>query len=112
MTPDTPLKETPQTDTSSDHDLSKDAPADNSVARNFPDDFIPWTPHPDLGSVSASEIIAMAWDDETSFDAIEAQTGLPEAQVIKLMRTQMKPSSFRMWRKRVSGRGSKHDLKR
>lgn len=76
--------------------------------RRFPDDFIPWTPRPDLQSVSRSEIIAMAWDDETSFDAIEAQTGLAEAQVIKLMRAEMKPSSFRMWRKRVSGRSSKH----
>lgn len=50
----------------------------------------------------------MAWDDETSFDAIQAQTGLSEPEVIALMRTEMKPSSFRMWRKRVSGRGTKH----
>lgn len=57
-----------------------------------------------------SEIIAMAWDDETSFEAIERQFGLNEADVIKLMRREMKPSSFRMWRKRVSGRGSKHTL--
>ena len=57
-----------------------------------------------------SEIIAMAWDDETSFEAIERQFGLNEADVIKLMRREMKPSSFRMWRKRVSGRGSKHAL--
>ena len=58
-----------------------------------------------------SEIIAMAWDDETSFEAIERQFGLNEADVIELMRREMKPSSFRMWRKRVSGRGSKHALK-
>lgn len=77
-------------------------------ARTFPEDFIPWTPRPDLQSVSRSEIIAMAWDDETSFDAILAQTGLAEAAVIKIMRAEMKPSSFRMWRKRVSGRSSKH----
>ena len=57
-----------------------------------------------------SEIIAMAWDDETSFEAIEHQFGLNEADVIKLMRREMKPSSFRMWRKRVSGRGRKHAL--
>ena len=43
-----------------------------------------------------SEIIAMAWDDETSFEAIERQFGLNEADVIKLMRREMKPSSFRM----------------
>ncbi|WP_427454746.1 TIGR03643 family protein [Litorimonas sp. WD9-15] len=50
----------------------------------------------------------MAWDDETSFDNIEAQTGLSESEVIKIMRGHMKPSSFRMWRERVSGRASKH----
>lgn len=55
-----------------------------------------------------SEIIALAWDDETSFDAIKLQTGLSEGEVITLMRQNMKPSSFRMWRKRVSGRKTKH----
>lgn len=59
-----------------------------------------------------SEIIEMAWDDETSFDAIEAQTGLSEPEVITIMRQNMKPSSFRMWRKRVSGRKAKHRSKR
>ncbi len=58
-----------------------------------------------------SAIIEMAWDDETSFDAIEAQTGLKEKQVIAIMRQEMKPSSFRMWRKRVTGRASKHAKK-
>jgi uncharacterized protein (TIGR03643 family) len=55
-----------------------------------------------------SAIIEMAWDDETSFDAIEAQTGLKEKEVIAIMRREMKPSSFRMWRKRVTGRSTKH----
>lgn len=59
--------------------------------------------------ITNSEIIAMAWDDETSFDAIERITGMPEAEVIALMRAEMKPSSFRMWRKRVTGRKAKHD---
>ena len=76
--------------------------------RTFPDDFVPATPRPDRGEVTASEIVAMAWDDDTSFDAIEAQTGLSEPEVIKIMRSEMKPSSFRMWRERVSGRSSKH----
>jgi len=58
-----------------------------------------------------SEVIEMAWDDETSFDAIEAQTGLSEQEVITIMRRNMKPSSFRMWRKRVSGRKTKHRAK-
>ena len=54
------------------------------------------------------QVIQMAWCDKTSFDAIKAQTGLPEKAVIKIMRTYLKPSSFRMWRKRVTGRKSKH----
>ena len=59
-------------------------------------------------NIKISEIIAMAWDDETSFEAIEQHFGLREADIIKLMRREMKPASFRMWRKRVCGRGSKH----
>jgi len=62
-----------------------------------------------MSEISNSEIIEMAWCDETSFDDIKAQTGLSEPQVIQIMRDNMKPSSFRMWRKRVSGRKSKHD---
>ena len=53
-------------------------------------------------------IIEMAWEDRTPFEAIAYQFGLSEPQVIQLMRSQMKPSSFRMWRKRVSGRKTKH----
>jgi len=55
-----------------------------------------------------SEVIAMAWDDETSFDQIKQQLGLSEGEVIRIMRTELKPSSFRLWRKRVSGRQAKH----
>jgi len=58
-----------------------------------------------------SDIIEKAWQDDVSFDVIEATTGLSEPEVIALMRREMKPSSFRMWRKRVSGRKTKH-LKR
>ena len=79
--------------------------------RKFPDDFVPAVPRVDTGSLTTSEIVAMAWDDETSFDDIKAQSGLAEKDVIKLMQSQMKPSSFRMWRKRVSGRASKHGIK-
>ena len=79
--------------------------------RTFPDDFIPAAPRSDEGKLTTSEIVAMAWDDETSFDDIKAQSGLKEQEVIKIMRTHMQPSSFRMWRKRVSGRASKHNAK-
>ncbi|MBL6801901.1 MAG: TIGR03643 family protein [Synechococcus sp. BS307-5m-G38] len=53
-------------------------------------------------------IIEMAWEDRTTFEAIEYQFGIAEQEVIELMRQSMKASSFRMWRKRVSGRKTKH----
>lgn len=57
---------------------------------------------------SISHMIEMAWEDRTAFEAIEAQFGLNESAVIALMHRAMKPSSFRMWRKRVTGRRTKH----
>ena len=55
-----------------------------------------------------SRIIEMAWEDRTPFDAILLQFGLKEQQVITLMRREMKPTSFKMWRARVQGRKTKH----
>jgi len=55
-----------------------------------------------------SEVIEMAWADDVSFDAIEQALGLSESEVIALMRRELRPSSFRLWRKRVSGRRTKH----
>ena len=55
-----------------------------------------------------SRIIEMAWEDRTTFDSIKDQFGLNESEVIKIMRKNMKRSSFKMWRKRVSGRKTKH----
>jgi len=58
-------------------------------------------------------IIEMAWEDRTPFEAITVQFGLPEKEVIKLMRGQLKRSSFNLWRKRVnSGVSQKHAKKR
>jgi len=54
-------------------------------------------------------IIEMAWEDRTTFEAIQFQFGLEEQDVISLMRREMKPSSFRMRRKRVQGRKTKHE---
>lgn len=53
-------------------------------------------------------IIEMAWEDRTTFEAIEFQFGLKEEEVIEIMRRNMKSSSFKMWRKRVQGRATKH----
>ena len=55
-----------------------------------------------------SRIIEMAWEDRTTFDSIKDQFGLSESEVIKIMRKNMKRSSFKMWRKRVSGKKTKH----
>jgi uncharacterized protein (TIGR03643 family) len=58
-------------------------------------------------------IIEMAWEDRTSFEAINIQFGFSEADVIKLMRKELKRSSFNLWRKRVnSGISQKHAMKR
>lgn len=78
-------------------------------ARKFPEGFIPASPREDKGQLTESEIVAMAWCDFTSFDAIKAQSGLSEPEVIAVMRRHMKPKSFRMWRKRASGRAAKHE---
>lgn len=67
----------------------------------------------DLDERSLDRIIEMAWEDRTPFEAIETQFGLPEKEVIRLMRRNLKPSSFRLWRERVnSGTSQKHLKKR
>ncbi len=67
---------------------------------------------PELDSETLDRILEMAWEDRTTFDAIELQFGLTEPQTIALMRREMKPSSFQMWRERVTGRDTKHLKKR
>ncbi len=58
-------------------------------------------------------VIQMAWEDRTPFEAIEFQFGLPEREVIVLMRKTLKRGSFNLWRKRVnSGVSQKHLMKR
>ncbi|MCH7397190.1 TIGR03643 family protein [Belliella sp. R4-6] len=64
-----------------------------------------------LEETDIDRIIEMAWEDRTSFDAIERQFGIVEKDVINIMRREMKPSSFRMWRARVQGRKTKHASK-
>lgn len=61
-----------------------------------------------FSAIDLDRVIEMAWEDRTPFEAIEAQFGLPETEVIALMRRHMKPSGFRMWRKRMDGRKTKH----
>jgi uncharacterized protein (TIGR03643 family) len=59
-------------------------------------------------SSELSRIIEMAWEDRTPFEAIDQQFGLNEAQVIRLMRANLKRGSFNLWRSRVYGRKTKH----
>jgi len=64
-----------------------------------------------LSEEQVDRIIHMAWCDRTSFETIRERTNFTEADVILLMRTRLKRKSFNLWRKRVSGRSTKH-LKR
>jgi len=61
-----------------------------------------------LSKDDTSRLIEMAWEYRTPFDAIERNFGLSESQVITIMRSELKRSSFNLWRKRVTGRATKH----
>ncbi len=61
-----------------------------------------------LSAGDLSAVIQMAWEDRTSFETIYERVGLTEPEVIRLMRTELNPSSFRLWRMRMRGRTTKH----
>jgi uncharacterized protein (TIGR03643 family) len=61
-----------------------------------------------IQSDQISLVIRLAWEDRTTFEEIKTRTGLAEHEVIDIMRRELKPSSFAMWRKRVAGRVTKH----
>ena len=58
--------------------------------------------------IDIDRLIEMCWEDRTPFEAIYHQFGLKEKEAIKIMRNNLKPKSFKVWRKRVSGRKTKH----
>ncbi|PIT80734.1 TIGR03643 family protein [Limnohabitans sp. JirII-31] len=58
------------------------------------------------GDVSA--VIQMAWEDRTSFESIKERVGLSESDVVRLMRHELSPSSYQLWRTRMKGRVTKH----
>ena len=58
--------------------------------------------------IDIDRLIEMCWEDRTPFEAIEYQYGLKEEDAIQIMRDNLKPKSFKVWRKRVSGRKTKH----
>jgi uncharacterized protein (TIGR03643 family) len=59
-----------------------------------------------IGDISA--VIQMAWEDRTTFETIKERSGMSESEVIKIMRSELKPSAFKLWRKRMKGRTTKH----
>ena len=65
-----------------------------------------------LDQSEIDRIVQMAWEDRTPFDAIQSQFGLTPGEVIKLMRSEMKPASFKLWRARTAGRKTKHIARR
>ena len=67
---------------------------------------------PEIDLPTLDRVIQMAWEDRTPFEAIARQFGLNESSVVALMRRHLKRSSFEMWRKRVSGRSTKHRMLR
>ena len=67
--------------------------------------------NPEPNSKSPYWVIWAAWADRITFEEIKEKTGIPESGVIKIMRKNLKSSSFKNWRARVSGRKSKHEKK-
>ena len=65
-----------------------------------------------LSESELSRLIEMAWEDRTPFDAIQKNFGFGEPQVIAIMRRELKRGSFELWRKRVTGRTTKHSALR
>ena len=61
--------------------------------------------------VNIDDVIGMAWSDKISFEEIKKRTGLKEAEVISIMRNNLKKNSYILWRKRVRGRPAKHSKK-
>lgn len=73
---------------------------------------VPSSKESGFSAVDIDRIIEMAWEDRTPFEAIEFQFGLNEAGVKALMKQQLKPSSYKRWRKRVHSRTNRHQAKR
>jgi uncharacterized protein (TIGR03643 family) len=69
-------------------------------------------PSDPLTEEECDRVIQMAWEDRTPFEAITAQFRLKEKDVIALMRSQLQPSSFRLWRRRMKARRTKHAARR
>ena len=60
---------------------------------------------------SSDWVIWAAWADRITFEEIKKKTGIPENEVIKIMRRSLKKNSFKLWRKRVKNKSIKHQKK-
>ena len=60
-----------------------------------------------LDAAIISEVIEMALSDHITFAQIRLQHGLSPDQVKVLMRTNLKPGSYRAWRRRVQQFGDR-----
>jgi uncharacterized protein (TIGR03643 family) len=61
-----------------------------------------------LSAGDISAVIQMAWEDRTTFETITERIGVSESEVIQIMRSELKPDSFKLWRKRMKGKATKH----
>jgi uncharacterized protein (TIGR03643 family) len=61
-----------------------------------------------LSAGDISAVIQMAWEDRTTFETIMERIGVSESEVIQIMRSELKPDSFKLWRKRMKGKSTKH----
>ncbi|MDN5082099.1 TIGR03643 family protein [Aliarcobacter butzleri] len=76
----------------------------NKKKKNKPSDL-------SFSETDKNRLVEMAWQDRVSFDTIKELYGFTENELKKMMRNLLKKSSFKMWRKRVQGRITKHKLK-
>ena len=67
--------------------------------------------NPEPNVKSPDWVIWAAWADRVTFEEIKKKTGKSESDVIKIMRRSLKPSSFKLWRKRAKGQSIKHRKK-
>ena len=67
--------------------------------------------NPEPNQASQDWVIWAAWADRITFEDIKKKTGKTESEVIRIMRNSLKPSSFRLWRKRVKSQSIKHRKK-
>jgi uncharacterized protein (TIGR03643 family) len=61
-----------------------------------------------LSAGDISAVIQMAWEDRTTFETIMERIGVSESEVIQIMRSELKSDSFKLWRKRMKGKATKH----